>query len=81
MTTKRDVERRVDDLEGDRDGDAGTNDEDSHTPIPGLTDDELGDVWRAALDPDAPDREDADESDDYIAVLLRYERGEDGGNA
>lgn len=59
--SKRDVERRLDDLESERDPDVGE-----------MTKEELAEAWRAALDPERPNPG-IEGSDAYSEMLRRKE--------
>lgn len=64
MTSKRDIERRLDDLEGD----------DTDTDLGRIPTDELAEAWQASIAPERPSPVDA--SDAYIELLDRkYEDG------
>lgn len=58
--SKREVERRLDDLESERETDPEVGD---------MTKEELAEAWRAALDPERPDPVDGSEA--YTELLDR----------
>lgn len=62
-TSKREVERRLDDLESERETDPEVGE---------MTHEELADAWRAALDPDRPDPG-IEVSDAYSEMVRRKE--------